>query len=210
MCSGCFHRITAIVAYGVIYLVVVLSECGCSLLPEFVAKSRNSRRGKGPVFWPSKEKQRILCKNLVAAVGLEPDVFPKDRHLDPTTCSRMMSLNRAGCGHLALKRQRIWQRIGLVVQPDVPGGVTRATVTDQSSPSRVRYAAKLAPLTAPGRSGLSPLLKERGALRKTISKSHLTDTGTLTEGDSAAIRLRPGERRSPGAVPRGRSATSSG
>jgi len=91
VCSGCFHRITAIVAYGVIYLVVVLSECGCSLLPEFVAKSRNSRRGKGPVFWPSKEKQRILCKNLVAAVGLEPDVFPKDRHLDPTTCSRMMS-----------------------------------------------------------------------------------------------------------------------
>jgi hypothetical protein len=93
-------------------------------------------------------------------------VFPKDRHLDPTTCSRMMSLNRAGCGHLALKRQRIWQRIGLVVQPDVPGGVTRATVTDQSSPSRVRYAAKLAPLTAPGRSELLSAIEGKGGSEK--------------------------------------------
>jgi len=96
-----------------------------------------------------------------------------------------MSLNRAGCGHLALKRQRIWQRIGLVVQPDVPGGVTRATVTDQSSPSRVRYAAKLAPLTAPGRSELLSAMKEREALGKAKSKSHLTETGLLMEGDSA-------------------------
>ena len=44
--------------------------------------------------------------------------------------------------------------------PFLPDGM----VTDRSSPSRVRYAAKNAPLTAPGRSAHPPARKEREIL----------------------------------------------
>ncbi len=44
--------------------------------------------------------------------------------------------------------------------PFLPSGM----VTDRSSPSRVRYAAKNAPLTAPGRSAHPPARKEREIL----------------------------------------------
>src|SRR5271167_4743568 len=47
--------------------------------------------------------------------------------------------------------------------PFLPDGM----VTERSSPSRVRYAAKNAPLTAPGRSAHPPVRKEREILGKT-------------------------------------------
>src|SRR5277367_708647 len=46
--------------------------------------------------------------------------------------------------------------------PFLPDGM----VTDRSSPSRVRYAAQNAPLTAPGRSAHPPARKEREILGK--------------------------------------------
>jgi len=45
-----------------------------------------------------------------------------------------------------------------------------------------------APLTAPGRSELLSAIKERGALGKAKSKSHLTDTVILMEGDLVNLR----------------------
>jgi hypothetical protein len=67
--------------------------------------------------------------------------------------------------------------------PFLPSGM----VTDRSSPSRVRYAAKNAPLTAPGRSEHPPAKKERenlGKAKQRQSKIYLTWTGLLMEGHS--------------------------
>ena len=61
-------------------------------------------------------------------------------------------------------------------------------VTDRSSPSRVRYAAKNAPLTAPGRSAHPPARKEReilGMAKQKQIKIYLTWTGLLMEGHYA-------------------------
>jgi len=70
------------------------------------------------------------------------------------------------------------------LSPFLPDGM----VTDRSSPSRVRYAAKNAPLTAPGRSAHPPVRKEReilGMANQKQIKIYLTRTGLLMEGHSA-------------------------
>ena len=59
--------------------------------------------------------------------------------------------------------------------PFLPDGM----VTDRSSPSRVRYAAQNAPLTAPGRSAHSPARKEREILGK--AKQNLLDLDRVPE-----------------------------
>ena len=67
--------------------------------------------------------------------------------------------------------------------PFLPDGM----VTDRSSPSRVRYAAKNAPLTAPGRSAHPPVRKERESLGKANQrqiKIYLTWAGLLMEAIS--------------------------
>jgi hypothetical protein len=68
--------------------------------------------------------------------------------------------------------------------PFLPDGM----LTDRSSPSRVRYAAQNAPLTAPGRSAHPPARREREILEKANqrqSKIYLTWTGLLMEGHSS-------------------------
>ena len=68
--------------------------------------------------------------------------------------------------------------------PFLPDGM----VTERSSPSRVRYAAKNAPLTAPGRSAHPPARKEReilGMANQKQIKIYLTRTGLLMEGHYA-------------------------
>jgi hypothetical protein len=60
--------------------------------------------------------------------------------------------------------------------PFLPGGM----VTDRSSPSRVRYAAKNAPLTAPGRSAHPPTRKEREILG--MVKQNLLDLDRPSHG----------------------------
>src|SRR5271154_4402945 len=60
--------------------------------------------------------------------------------------------------------------------PFLPDGM----VTDRSSPSRVRSAAKNAPLTAPGRSAHPPARKERESLGK--AKQNLLDLGRPSHG----------------------------
>jgi len=71
--------------------------------------------------------------------------------------------------------------------PFLPDGM----VTDRSSPSRVRYAAKNAPLTAPGRSAHPPVRKEReilGMANQKQIKIYLTRTGLLMEGLYTTLR----------------------
>src|SRR5277367_4195888 len=68
--------------------------------------------------------------------------------------------------------------------PFLPDGM----VSDRSSPSRVRYAAQNAPLTAPGRSAHPPARKEREMLGKANQKQikiYFTWTGLLMEGHFA-------------------------
>src|ERR1700690_3089617 len=60
--------------------------------------------------------------------------------------------------------------------PFLPDGM----VTDRSSPSRVRYAAKNAPLTAPGRSAHPPARKEREILGK--ANQNLLDADRHSHG----------------------------
>ena len=66
-------------------------------------------------------------------------------------------LGRGGMGRRGKSKNRE------ATVPFLPDGM----VTDRSSPSRVRYAAKNAPLTAPGRSAHPPAMKEREILGKT-------------------------------------------
>ena len=92
----------------------------------------------------------------------------------PTCTERSKSLieecgwkggDRVGLGAEQEREQR--PKIPKRLLPFLPDGM----VTDRSSPSRVRCAAKNAPLTAPGRSEHPPVMKERENFRKDKSKS---------------------------------------
>jgi hypothetical protein len=64
-------------------------------------------------------------------------------------------------------------------------------VTERFSPSRVRYAAQNAPLTAPGRSA-NPPLGRKVVFKEGKIKIYLTQAGILMEGHYAQIPLKPG------------------
>src|ERR1019366_8650243 len=73
-----------------------------------------------------------------------------------------------------IARQRLWgnsvgsdKNIAHVGLPSFPSG----SVAERSSPSRVRCAAKIAPLTAPGRSANGSARKEREALGRTTAQT---------------------------------------
>src|SRR5271168_936325 len=105
----------------------------------------------------------------------------------PTCTERNKSLTKSADGRVAtglvgarsMNRAKTKNTVRLL--PFLPDGM----VTDRSSPSRVRYAAKNAPLTAPGRSAHPPARKEReilGMANQRQIKIYLTRTGLLMEG----------------------------
>ena len=68
--------------------------------------------------------------------------------------------------------------------PFLPGGM----VSDRSSPSRVRFAAQNAPLTAPGRSAHPPARKEREILG--MAKQNLLDADRPSHGRRSQLTIR--------------------
>src|SRR5271169_5588926 len=111
--------------------------------------------------WPNfhREMEREV-ENQVAAPAetRTPNLHRANKSLTKSADGRVAT---GLVGARSMNRAKTKNTVRLL--PFLPDGM----VTDRSSPSRVRYAAKNAPLTAPGRSAHPPVMKEREISGKT-------------------------------------------
>jgi hypothetical protein len=110
----------------------------------------------------------------------------------PTGTERRKSLTESADGRVAtaMAGKGLWVAVLVAKRKSSaspPTFLPSGMVADRSSPSRVRYAAQNAPLTAPGRSANPPLGRKVDSKEGQI-KTCLTQTGLLMEGHSTSLR----------------------
>jgi hypothetical protein len=129
---------------------------------------------------PSRDGREVENQVAAPAVTRTPNLHRANKSLTEECGWKGGDSFGLGAKQELRKHQKKSERL----PPFLPDGM----VTDRSSPSRVRYAAPNAPLTAPGRSAHPPVRKKReisGKAKQRQSKIYLTWTGLLMEGYSA-------------------------